>query len=80
MGYQVIPLAVISAFWLIVGFIVPWFIPNGPNKGVIVWMLILTSVCAWFFWIVNYLAQMNPLIGPALKRNVVLMMASEWVS
>uniref|UniRef100_R4G8H4 V-type proton ATPase subunit n=1 Tax=Rhodnius prolixus TaxID=13249 RepID=R4G8H4_RHOPR len=78
MGYQVVPVAVITAFWFVIGFIVPCFIPKGPNKGVIISTLTLTAVCAWLFWLVNYMAQMNPLIGPALKKKTIMMMAEEW--
>uniref|UniRef100_A0A224XS74 V-type proton ATPase subunit n=1 Tax=Panstrongylus lignarius TaxID=156445 RepID=A0A224XS74_9HEMI len=78
MGYQVIPVAVITVFWFIIGFIVPCFIPKGPNRGVIVSMLMLIAICSWLFWLVNYMVQMNPLIGPALKRKTIMMMADAW--
>ena len=32
-----------------------------------------------YSWLCCYMAQMNPLIGPVLKNNTVLLMAREWV-
>uniref|UniRef100_R4G493 V-type proton ATPase subunit n=1 Tax=Rhodnius prolixus TaxID=13249 RepID=R4G493_RHOPR len=78
MGYQIIPIAVITVFWFVVGFVIPFFIPKGPNRGVIISTLALTSICAWLFWLVNYMAQMNPLIGPALKKKTIMMMSEVW--
>lgn len=33
MGYSLIPMISITGFWAIVGFVLPWFAPKGPNKG-----------------------------------------------
>ncbi|KAK2903939.1 hypothetical protein Q8A73_010596 [Channa argus] len=41
----VISMCVITLFWALVGGVVPFFIPKGPNRGVIVIMLVLTAVC-----------------------------------
>lgn len=36
-------------------------------------------ICS-YSWLCCYMAQMNPLIGPKLPKNTILMMAREWVN
>ncbi|CAB0008806.1 unnamed protein product [Nesidiocoris tenuis] len=69
----------VCGFWAVVAFIVPWFIPKGPNRGVTQWCIVLSAICCWAFWGLNYLTQMNPLIGPKLSSNQISAIAREWV-
>ncbi|PSN56286.1 hypothetical protein C0J52_00403 [Blattella germanica] len=63
MSGSVIPVIVFTALWAIVGIVLPFVIPKGPNRG----------------WLCCYMAQMNPLIGPKLTNKTILLIAKEWV-
>ncbi|VDK19864.1 unnamed protein product [Anisakis simplex] len=74
----VIPLAAVSAFWLVIGAGGPFVVPKGPNKGIIQTMIILTAACCWLFWILVYLHQLNPLIGPQLPVRTIKWISEKW--
>lgn len=72
-----IPVAIVTIFWVAVGIILPCF-ARGQNKQVIQVSLVLTAVCCWLFWVSIYCHQLNPLIGPKLKRDEMRAVLMEW--
>ncbi|CAB3989448.1 V-type proton ATPase subunit e 1-like [Paramuricea clavata] len=73
----VIPIVVVSLFWLGVGAVAPWFI-SGPNRSTMRTMIALTAVCCWLFWLIGYMCQLNPIIGPTLKEEEYNAIQLEW--
>ncbi|XP_015609906.1 V-type proton ATPase subunit e 2 [Cephus cinctus] len=78
MGASVVAVLVFTILWGVVGIVLPFFVPKGPNRGILQLILILTAFTCWSFWLCCYMAQMNPFFGPKLERKTILMMAREW--
>ncbi|XP_011150072.1 V-type proton ATPase subunit e [Harpegnathos saltator] len=78
MGATAIPILAFTIIWGIVGIGLPFFVPKGPNRGILQVILVMTAFTCWLFWLCCYMAQMNPLIGPKLDSATIKMLAREW--
>ncbi|KAF8358800.1 vha-17 [Pristionchus pacificus] len=74
----VIPMAVVTGFWALVGILGPFVVRRGPNQGIIRTMIVMTAVCCWAFWILVYLHQLNPLIGPQIPVKTIRWLGEKW--
>ncbi|KAK0409202.1 hypothetical protein QR680_004401 [Steinernema hermaphroditum] len=74
----VIPLVSVTVFWLLIGAVGPLLVPSGPNRGIIQTMIVMTAVCCHLFWILVYLHQLNPLIGPQIPVRTIRWISEQW--
>jgi V-type H+-transporting ATPase subunit e len=78
MGASWVPVIIFTTIWAIVGGILPFIAPRGPQKGVQIVVLVLTASCCWLFWLCCYMSQMNPLIGPVLSQSSLFAIKKYW--
>ncbi|KAI3411956.1 V-type proton ATPase subunit e [Globodera pallida] len=73
-----IPFIIVTLFWAVLGAGGPFLVPSGMNRGIIQTMIVLTAVCCYLFWLIVYLHQLNPLIGPQLPVKTIWWIHHTW--
>ncbi|CAD5233478.1 unnamed protein product [Bursaphelenchus xylophilus] len=67
----------INVFWLAV-FLFGYYM--NPRHGLLKTGLMLTAVCCYMFWLIIFLHQKNPLIGPQIAAKDLWWMDQQWGS
>lgn len=73
-----IVLIVLTSFWILFAVIGCLAAKHFKERGVIRCCILLSAVCCWLLWIVTFLMQLNPLIGPRVNQKVIYGMMSYW--
>nr|XP_042905930.1 V-type proton ATPase subunit e 2 [Parasteatoda tepidariorum] len=76
MGASAVPFVIFTLFWLLVGGVLPWFVPKGINRGYNTLFTFLFS--SMKSWLCCYMVQMNPLFGPQLPTATLAVMKEVW--
>ncbi|XP_017846297.1 V-type proton ATPase subunit e [Drosophila busckii] len=73
-----VSLGVFTGFWVIFG-IVGFFVAKRFKEVTIIrCCVLLSAVCCWLLWLVTFLMQLNPLIGPRAKQVVIYGIMTYW--
>jgi len=70
--------SVVTMFWLlvaIIGFVVSY---RYEERGIIRCCVILTAVCCYLAWLVTFLMQLNPLVGPRASQKIIYGIMTYW--
>lgn len=67
-----IGISVSTLFFGVLGLVGFFFgAPKGPDRGVAQTMVVCTCVCLWLFYVITYMAQLNPLVAPQLHASSI---------
>lgn len=75
-----VALPVITIFWLLVGVVggIGACFLKTPHRSTISIAIVTTAVCCYTFWLLAFLAQLNPLVSPQVDSAIVGHMRKQW--
>jgi len=41
-------------------------------------MIVMTAVCCYMFWLIVFLHQLNPMVGPELNARTAFWLSKKW--
>lgn len=68
----------ITMFWVLFAVVGCLIALRYEERAVIRCCSILTAVCCYLAWLVTFLMQMNPMVGPRANQMLVFAMMSYW--
>lgn len=69
---------IVTGIWAAIGIIGPLMVPSVPGAEVYRVSIALTAVCCWLHWLLCYMHQVNPLMGPLLGKEAVQIIEWSW--
>ncbi|KAH8247420.1 hypothetical protein KR038_003952 [Drosophila bunnanda] len=75
---KIVVFGTITIFWFlfaVIGYVISF---RYEERGVIRCCAIMTAVCCYLAWLVTFLMQMNPMIGPRADQKIIFGMMSYW--
>ncbi|XP_003383910.1 PREDICTED: V-type proton ATPase subunit e 2-like [Amphimedon queenslandica] len=78
---KVAVLPIVTIFWLavaLVGIFVPCFFWKYKHRLTLQVSIVTTAVCLYTFWLLAFLAQLNPLTGPQLEEDLAHHIRQVW--
>ncbi|XP_017954859.1 V-type proton ATPase subunit e2 [Drosophila navojoa] len=73
-----ISLITFTVFWALFAIIGCIIAICFKERSIIRCCVLLTAACCWIVWLVTFVMQMNPLVGPRMHRPILMAMMSYW--
>ena len=72
---------IVTVFWLAVGIlgaVVPCFCWRYKHRLTVQVAIVTTAICCYTFWLLAFLTQLNPLVGPQMSNELAAHIRRVW--